>query len=30
MAEIVAGIAASHVPFMAMHPQFELADNITI
>lgn len=26
MAEVVAGIAASHVPFMAMHPQFELAE----
>src|SRR5713226_1792336 len=26
MAEIVAGVAASHVPFMAMHPQFEMAD----
>ena len=26
MAEIVAGIATSHVPFMAMHPQFEMAD----
>ncbi len=25
MAEIVGGIAASHVPFMAMHPQFEMA-----
>ena len=26
MAEVVAGIAASHVPFMVMHPQFELAE----
>jgi aromatic ring-opening dioxygenase catalytic subunit (LigB family) len=26
MAKIVAGIATSHVPFMAMHPQFEMAD----
>ncbi|MCS6927349.1 MAG: hypothetical protein NZ578_15775 [Candidatus Binatia bacterium] len=26
MAEIVAGIAASHVPFLAMHPQFEMAE----
>jgi aromatic ring-opening dioxygenase catalytic subunit (LigB family) len=26
MAEIVAGIATSHVPFLAMHPQFELAE----
>jgi len=26
MAEVVAGIAASHVPFMAMQPQFELAE----
>src|SRR5690242_3192376 len=26
MAEIVAGIATSHVPFLAMHPQFETAD----
>jgi hypothetical protein len=25
MAEIVAGIAASHAPFVAMHPQFERA-----
>jgi aromatic ring-opening dioxygenase catalytic subunit (LigB family) len=25
MAEIVAGIATSHVPFLAMHPQFEMA-----
>jgi hypothetical protein len=25
MAEIVAGIAASHAPFVAMHPQFEQA-----
>ena len=25
MAEIVGGIAASHVPFMAMHPHFEMA-----
>jgi len=26
MADIVAGIATSHVPFLAMHPQFELAE----
>jgi len=26
MAEIVAGIATSHVPFLAMHPQFEMAE----
>lgn len=26
MAQIVAGIATSHVPFLAMHPQFELAE----
>src|SRR5882724_11921437 len=26
MAEIIAGIATSHVPFLAMHPQFEMAE----
>ena len=26
MAQVVAGVATSHVPFLAMHPQFELAD----
>src|SRR5271169_7038277 len=25
MAEIVAGVACSHVPFLAMHPEFERA-----